>query len=444
MKTTVIGHAGLLIETSGKKIVCDPWFSKTGAFLCSWHQWPRNDNLSAEVMEKVMTAEYLYVSHLHRDHFDEEFLKDYFIKNPNVTILVPKFNEPNILARELSKLGAVNVVMMIDREPIQFDGFTIEGMIDWNGTYANKGDSGICITDADGRIVNQNDSKLDVYPNDVDIHFTQFSGAIWYPMAYRRSMDDEPKYKEIIKSEIERREIAFINTVKKSGARHVFPHAGPPVFLRDSQRWLNNLNESVFYDQPELLSYIRNQGVDNAHVVFPGMTVEVNNHEVTVVYPDGMSELQVEDYYSPENKKREVAAYAEERRATIEAFDNSLPEPSQDLGDRMLAWLTPILSAKAELLDKVGGNILVESDDREVRILFNYQEHIAQQFNSEDYDHSFTIPRRILEKMTLDKQRVWTSEVFLGAVHESWRKGAYNRYVYDLFAQLGLPPPPKP
>lgn len=443
MKITVIGHAGLLIETSGKKILCDPWFSKTGAFLCSWHQWPRNDNLGEEVMDKVMSADMIYVSHLHRDHFDEDFLSTYFAKNPGVSVLVPKFNEPNILAKELQKLGATNLVMMTDREPLQFEGFTVEGMIDWNGTYANKGDSGICITDRSGRIVNQNDSKLSLYPSDIDVHFTQFSGAIWYPMSYRESMNDEPKYSEIIASEIERREIAFINTINLSKARHVFPHAGPPVFLRDSQRWLNNEGESIFYDQPELLSYIRGKGVDCAHIVFPGMVVDIDNHEVDVSYP-GMTEQEAEDYYLPENKQKEIELYAQERQSVINEFDNSLPEPTEGLGVNLIEWLSPVLDFRAELLEKVDGNIMIESDDKEVQVVIDHKTHsISPLKDGDDYYHSFTIPRRILEKIVADKIRVWTSEIFLGAVHKSWRKGAYNRFVYDLLAQLAIPPPPK-
>jgi UDP-MurNAc hydroxylase len=443
MKITSLGHAGLLIETNGKRIVCDPWFSQEGAFLCSWHQWPRNDRLGSEIMNQVMSADYLYVSHLHRDHFDEEFLRAYFAANPNVVVFVPKFNEPNILYKELAKLGATNLQLMPDREALQLDGFTAEVLMDWNGTYANKGDSGICITDQDGRIFNQNDSKHDDFPSDIDIHFTQFSGAIWYPMAYKEGMKDDDKYHSIVASEVERRQIAFINTITKSAAKHVFPHAGPPVFLRDYQRWMNEPGESVFYDQPELLSYIRAKGVSNAHVSHPGMIVELNNHEVTTVYP-GMTEAETEDFYAVDNKLATIAEYAESRRSTIEKFDSSLPEPSSDLGEKFIAWLNPILEAKASILDNVASNILVQSDDNEVRLIIDHANHeIRVLTDTDEYDHSFTIPRRIMELMELQKQRVWTSEVFLGVVHTSWRKDAYNKYVYELFAQMGLPPAPK-
>jgi hypothetical protein len=86
----------------------------------------------------------------------------------------------------------------------------------------------------------------------------------------------------------------------------------------------------------------------------------------------------------------------------------------------------------------------VQSDDNEVRLIIDHANHeIRVLTDTDEYDHSFTIPRRIMELMELQKQRVWTSEVFLGVVHTSWRKDAYNKYVYELFAQMGLPPAPK-
>src|SRR5262245_29811848 len=42
---TFLGHAGLAIRAGGFRLLADPWFARTGAFLGSWHQFPRNDHL---------------------------------------------------------------------------------------------------------------------------------------------------------------------------------------------------------------------------------------------------------------------------------------------------------------------------------------------------------------------------------------------------------------
>ena len=43
---TFLGHAGLAVETGEFRLLADPWFAETGAFLGSWHQFPRNDHLA--------------------------------------------------------------------------------------------------------------------------------------------------------------------------------------------------------------------------------------------------------------------------------------------------------------------------------------------------------------------------------------------------------------
>ncbi|MGH9071307.1 MAG: MBL fold metallo-hydrolase, partial [Acidimicrobiales bacterium] len=71
MKVTYLGHAGLFIETSHGSILCDPWFNP--AFFASWFPFPSNEHIAPEV---IAHPDYLYVSHLHRDHFDREFLRE--------------------------------------------------------------------------------------------------------------------------------------------------------------------------------------------------------------------------------------------------------------------------------------------------------------------------------------------------------------------------------
>ena len=56
MRATSLGHAGILVETDGGSIVCDPWFLP--AFLGSWFPFPRNDRLSDDLRERIEQADY--------------------------------------------------------------------------------------------------------------------------------------------------------------------------------------------------------------------------------------------------------------------------------------------------------------------------------------------------------------------------------------------------
>src|SRR5437868_9423274 len=97
MRITGTGHAGMLIETAAGTILCDPWVNP--AYFASWFPFPDNTGLDWDELGNV---DFLYVSHLHRDHFDAENLAKHV--NKDATVLLPDYPVPD-LKRELEKLG---------------------------------------------------------------------------------------------------------------------------------------------------------------------------------------------------------------------------------------------------------------------------------------------------------------------------------------------------
>ena len=63
----------MLIETASGSILCDPWF--VPAFFGSWFVFPRNDQLDDDLLARIESADFLYVTHLHADHHDEPWLR---------------------------------------------------------------------------------------------------------------------------------------------------------------------------------------------------------------------------------------------------------------------------------------------------------------------------------------------------------------------------------
>ena len=84
MRVTGTGHASMRIDTAAGSILCDPWVNP--AYFASWFPFPDNSQLDWETLGQV---DYLYVSHLHRDHFDAEHLKRFVSKK--ATVLLPEF-----------------------------------------------------------------------------------------------------------------------------------------------------------------------------------------------------------------------------------------------------------------------------------------------------------------------------------------------------------------
>src|SRR6195952_754207 len=88
MRVTGLGHASVLIETEFGRILTDPWVNP--AYFGSWFPFPDNAPGAPGIDWDVAgRADYLFVSHLHRDHFDPEHLRKYVSKN--TTVLLPDF-----------------------------------------------------------------------------------------------------------------------------------------------------------------------------------------------------------------------------------------------------------------------------------------------------------------------------------------------------------------
>ena len=70
MKITFLGHAGLYIETKDCKIMCDPWKHENPQFFGTWFVYPDNSDLEWDKM--INEVDFVYVSHIHRDHLESE------------------------------------------------------------------------------------------------------------------------------------------------------------------------------------------------------------------------------------------------------------------------------------------------------------------------------------------------------------------------------------
>jgi len=87
MEIKYLGHASIYIKSNGLSVVTDPWFSKDGAFLSTWFQFPDNTDLD---LEDVRNVDYVVISHEHLDHLDPKFLKTI---NPKTKVLIPKYTD---------------------------------------------------------------------------------------------------------------------------------------------------------------------------------------------------------------------------------------------------------------------------------------------------------------------------------------------------------------
>ena len=83
MKFTILSHAGISIEHNGVHLITDPWLVGS----CYWRSWWNFPEAQPEILSKIQ-PDYIYLTHLHWDHFHGPSLQKFF--DPGTKIIVPK------------------------------------------------------------------------------------------------------------------------------------------------------------------------------------------------------------------------------------------------------------------------------------------------------------------------------------------------------------------
>jgi UDP-MurNAc hydroxylase len=204
-------------------------------------------------MAAVTKPDYLYISHLHGDHFDEPFLRDRMDKSTRV--LLPDF-PTNELRRRLMALGFHNFISTRDGELTDLEnGLRVAIHIESSVTDGPGGDSALVVLDGGSCLVNQNDCRTHdpaalAAHGKVDQHWLQFSGAIWYPMVYDETSD---VLQGVARAKVESQFARADQYVDAVGAKVVVPSAGPPCFLDEELFSFNVIRGdelSIFPVQP--------------------------------------------------------------------------------------------------------------------------------------------------------------------------------------------------
>lgn len=105
MRIRYIYSACVVIETPDVKILCDPWFTP-GAYDGSWFQYPVVDNPIAT----IGPVDLVWVSHIHPDHYDMPFLRQYLATYPNARLVIGDQSPPFLLGKMRREGFAPSVV----------------------------------------------------------------------------------------------------------------------------------------------------------------------------------------------------------------------------------------------------------------------------------------------------------------------------------------------
>jgi len=210
IKVKYIYSACIVTETRDLKILHDPWFSE-GIYDGSWYHFPKID----DPLKSIGDVDLIYVSHIHPDHYDPEFLKHYFDAFGKKRIIIAD-HKPNYLAGKMRGDGFEAEIL---DTAITIGKTSIEIMPHITGS-ASDIDSAIIIKhDDDNRIhsvVNANDIIFDEasrlalkkIAGNVDILLCGYTGAGPYPQTYFDTDDSE------LRLEADRKKNSFFERYK--------------------------------------------------------------------------------------------------------------------------------------------------------------------------------------------------------------------------------------
>ena len=427
MRVTSIGHAGFYIETAAGTILCDPWVNP--AYFASWFPFPDNSALD---WASYRNPDYLYISHLHRDHFDPEHLREGVAHD--TTVLLPDYRTAD-LENTLRDIGFTNFITVPNSEPITLGGslrVMIVALV--SPSDGPIGDSALAVDDGTARILNQNDAKpLDLEQirafGHYDVHFLQFSGANWWPLVYDLPDTAKNSFGSSKRANGLARAYRYVEEIDAS---FVVPSAGPAAFLDDDLIAYNDIDNSPanpFPDHPVFMEYLRENGRDNGRTMLPGSVMTVSDGRVEVVHPG-------EDAFRPyQDKAKYLRAYAERRRGQIDSEKASWPSPGIDFLAELKAWFEPLLQVADNISTGVGAQLLLEIGDSE-KLVIDFVDREVRRWNGEKCRYRFRFDQPLIEHVIAIHEIDWVNSLFLSMRFSASRIGPYNEFVYTFFKCL--------
>jgi UDP-MurNAc hydroxylase len=436
VQVTSIGHAGFRIETEAGSILCDPWVNP--AYFASWFPFPDNSGLD---WDSLGDCDYLYVSHLHKDHFDAKLLAEHV--NKDAVVLLPEYPVPD-LKNALQTLGFHRFFETTDSVKHRITGPKggLDVMVIALRAPADGpiGDSALVVSDGVTTAFNMNDARpvdLDMLTSEfghIDVHMLQYSGAIWYPMVY----DMPSRAKETFGTQKRQRQMDRARQyIAQVAATWVIPSAGPPCFLDPELRDLNDDHgdpANIFPDQMVFLDQMRTHGHDRGLLMIPGSTADFTGAQLNSMHHPLPTD-QVEAIFTS-GKAAYIADYAARMQPVLAAEKAGLePAAGDSLLEPLRSVFEPIMLAGDEICDGIGYPVELVLGSQKVVLDFP-KRTVREAIPDEKFRYGFAIPPELVRTVLRDKEPDWVNTIFLSTRFKAWRVGGYNEYLYTFFKCL--------
>lgn len=222
MKFKILSHAGMLVEDKGKTLLFDPWLIGS----CYWRSWWNFPEIDRDEIRDIK-PDYVYLTHLHWDHFHAPSLR---LFDKDVKYLVPKIPGTRMV-RDLISVKRKNIVEIPHGGKFEL----------WENCFLHSfqfglfsADSIAVISDGETTLFNANDCKTFGLPlkqitrrfPKVDFCFRSHSSATPIPYTIK---DYKEKFSELRTAQDYVEEFTAFSLAV--GARFAVPFASNHCFL---------------------------------------------------------------------------------------------------------------------------------------------------------------------------------------------------------------------
>lgn len=433
MRVTGLGHAGLWIETTQGTILCDPWVNP--AYYGSWFPFPDNRFLE---WNRYSSPRYLYISHRHEDHLDHKLLEHLVSKE--TTVLLPDYPTGD-LENTLRACGFSNFEHLPSATPVRLDGLKVMITPMRSPSDGPIGDSSLSVSDGEVSILNQNDAHLlDLEAirsfGHYNAHFTQHTGAIWWPMCYDLPLKAKRTFARLKRESQRRRAVHYAKAI---GADVVVPFAGPPAFLDETLFQYNGhgvMGDSIFDQQAVFLGDLQKSAPEiTACSFFPGTELTLCRSGLSATretYLDDETKVAITSDPLTHLRDQQVIR-APEIRASRATRAPKLT--AHYYCDELRSWFEPLMrqapTVSAALVAGVQLNVSGES------ILLDFCTSTVRPVAAGDTPrYWFTLDEDAVYANIQRRECDWVNSIFLSMRFTAGRIGKFNEYLYAFFTSL--------
>src|SRR5262245_10141475 len=334
MKFTYIGHACMIMESAGTRILMDPWLTDPTYHGTWWHYPPLE--IGVRDLPKI---DYLYISHEHPDHFDPPTLRQL---DQDIHVIIPTHRRQRFHHR-LQALGFRNINEVNFGESFECNGSGLTLRLippdrPWD-------DSAILVKDGHTTVLNVNDCHLDEATlerlgkeQSIDLAFLTFTGASQYPGCFEFPLASKiHRWTESKQSHAEE----FVNWARLLRTRRAVPAAGNFALLAPDQLFMNT---PYYVNTPQdAVDLLQAQAPEIEGLQLnPGDEWTADGHVKRLRPPPDWS-----------RRLEHIEALSRQHRGRIAEGFASEGEPPADLYDRFHEYFTGLLRADPSIAKRI-------------------------------------------------------------------------------------------